>query len=173
MLGLFVSLACATTPAPTAGSPEVATGAETPDLALLHVVDAPGVFEARFLGETVPTGIEPAFGVRALDFRFPDEAVHRFTPTGSLYHSDWSFDILSPDGRWVALAQDHYGPFHIIDTHRLRDYLEGAPADHVVAQTPLEGGAAWVHGSPSWTDAQTFSYRAGLTTTESFSFALP
>ena len=32
---------------------------------------------------------------------------------GTVYFSDWEFDVISPDGRHVLLMQSHYGPYHI------------------------------------------------------------
>ena len=80
---------------------------------------------AVFRGSAVGTFPLPS-AAESLSFLLPniDEAL-RFQPTGTLYPSDWTFDLLSPDRNHLLLLQDHYGPYHIISFAHLAQYLDG------------------------------------------------
>ncbi|HLA77365.1 MAG TPA: hypothetical protein VJU18_07290, partial [Vicinamibacteria bacterium] len=70
------------------------------------------------------------FGVAELWFEFrgtPSTPGNKvlFRPAGTLFFSDWTFDIFSPDGAVVVLLQDHYGPFHVVRARILEKYLTG------------------------------------------------
>jgi len=178
VIALFFVLACASTPEiPTAEapSPSISEPSEAPAAPALPVIGTLNVephFELRFLGEEVPDGINPDRGIRGLEFTLEDGSVHVFQPTGTLYHSDWSSELRSPDGRWLYLPQDHYGPFHIVSVERVGAYLQGAAPDRVVGHQSAEGESAWVHAGARWTGGSTFSFRAGLTTMEQFDVVL-
>jgi hypothetical protein len=55
-------------------------------------------------------------------------------------HDEVAFDIFSPDCRRVLLLQSRYGPFHVVRTHELAAYLEGAPPERVLRGTPDPAG---------------------------------
>ena len=176
MFALFFVLACASTPDPMPAEPAEPAGVaqtspgpdSTASQVLIGTLDAAPHFVIRFLGEEVPAGINPDLGIRSLEFSFQDGSAHTFRPTGTLYHSDWSSELRSPDGRWIFLPQDHYGPYHIVAVERVAAYLQGDQPDHVIGQTQASSGSAWVHAGAGWTAESTFSYRAGLTTMEQF-----
>ena len=79
--------------------------------------------QARFEG--VVAGSYPLdYGVDRVVFSFEDDvSEYIFKPEGQLLFSDWRFDVFSPAGDQVLLLQDHYGPYHVVDTENLRDYL--------------------------------------------------
>ena len=86
----------------------------------LHYPVATAVFRGSAAGTfPLPSATE------SLSFLLPntDEAL-RFQPAGTLYPSDWTFDLLSPDRNHLLLLQDHYGPYHIISFAHLAQYLE-------------------------------------------------
>ena len=129
--------------------------------------------EVLFLGERLPKGLSPWFGVREVQFRLGKEPPRAFVPKGRVEDTDWRFEIVSPDGRWVVLPQDHYGPYHVVATSRLGTYLSGGKADHVLHQSSkAENAGAWVHADARW-DGQAVAYRAGLSELMEFRFELP
>jgi tetratricopeptide (TPR) repeat protein len=100
------------------------------------------------------------FGVESLWFTFAgDDRAYPFQPKGELFFSDWRFDIFSPDGKRVLLLQDHYGPYHVMQTARLKDYLKGrAGPDDVVGRIPKPGEAAAVHSDGRWASDKEIHY---------------
>jgi len=152
--------------------PVVAQTAEQAPLQRVLEVEAGGV-TAVFQGEPVPPGIEPTLGIRRLVFRFADGSEFPFAPRGTLYFSDWFTDIFSPDGRFVLLPQDHYGPFHVVEVTALDAYLGGGPPFAVVGQNPGVDAGAWVHADARWVGDTTVVYEAGLEDLRSFTFELP
>ena len=71
----------------------------------------------------------------------------QFEPDGKLYFSDWYFNLWSPNGKWVILQQDHYGPYHIVKSKKLFKYLyeKGTPRE-----TPNNFKPAQVHNFTGW-----------------------
>jgi len=97
------------------------------------------------------TGMPLTFGVHKLVFEFSNDKKRiEFKPKGDLFFSDWSFEIFSPDYRYVVLLQDHFGPYHIIPIDGLRDYLEGENPQFEVADGQIPRGAAAIHGEITW-----------------------
>ncbi len=87
-----------------------------------------------------------------------------FRPLGELYFSDWSFEVFSPDGKWALLLQDRFGPYHVVSTQNLRDYLEGTvPPDKVEQAFVPSGLAALVHSNGRWVSDTEFEYQVGET----------
>ena len=87
----------------------------------LHFSVATAVFRGHAAGTfSLPSTTE------SLSFLLPNtnEAL-LFRPTGTLYPSDWRFDLVSPDHNRLLLPQDHYGPYHIVSFVHLAQYLEG------------------------------------------------
>ncbi len=155
-------------------SPDVAEAApvEAGDRALLATRPFQGG-EALFFGERLPKGLNAWFGVREVQFRLGKATPRAFVPKGRVEDTDWRFEIVSPDGGWVVLPQDHYGPYHVVATQRLGAYLSGGKADHVLHQKPTaENAGAWVHADARW-DGQAVTYKAGLTDMMDFRFELP
>lgn len=132
-----------------------------------------GEVVAVFRGETVPEGIDASFGIRSLSFRFPDGSEFPYKPRGELYHSDWFTGIFSPDGRYVLLPQDHYGPYHVVEVAKLDPYLSGGEPLAVVGHDPGQGRGAWVHTGARWANKRTVVYKAGLEDMKSFRFQVP
>ncbi|OIP40320.1 MAG: hypothetical protein COX16_03010 [Deltaproteobacteria bacterium CG23_combo_of_CG06-09_8_20_14_all_51_20] len=56
----------------------------------------------------------------------PKRTVKRWSPEGELFFSDWSFDIWSKGGNYVALLQDHIGPIFV---YRAKDFIESVDID--------------------------------------------
>jgi hypothetical protein len=94
-----------------------------------HAVTSRGI-TVHFGGEKPPGDTPLEFGVSALWFTFVDDQTpYVFKPTGELYFSDWRFDLFSPDGAYILLLQSHHGPYHVVATSKLRDYLTGRAGD--------------------------------------------
>lgn len=159
-----------------ADSPPAAAPAGTPDadalVELYTVRSADGAVTAHFMGkhpDTAPGEPVPplSFGVQRLDISFRGEARRRaFRPAGTLFFSDWSFEIFSPMGTYAALPQDRFGPYHIVATSRLAAYLEGsAQPDDVVAYWPQENGFRPVHGNLRWVSDTELEHEAQGETT--------
>ena len=161
------------TSAPVDSAPaEVGASAETQAAVIRHLRDVEiGGVTAKFYGEQVPPGISPRYGIRELRFDLGDGVEVAFNPTGELHHSDWQFEIGSPDGAHVLLLQDRYGPYHIVAVASLADYLAGGEPTFEFGQAQPEGNA-WVHEQGQWVSESEVSYQAGLTTTEEFRFTL-
>jgi hypothetical protein len=172
---LLLALACATTPAPEPAAEPAAepapASAEDPwvDLRTVSV----GNQQILFRGEAVPEGLNQAFGIRELVFVLADGTTAPFKPTGTVQFSDWTFDIGSPDGRHVLLVQDHYGPYHVVAVANLVPYLAGTTGpDHVLHQAQSAEVGAWVHQGGRWNGDTEVAYEAGLTTMETFTYAV-
>lgn len=128
--------------------------------------------ELIFLGERLPEGLSAWFGVRKLQFVIGNASARTFSPTGTVYRY-WRFDLVSPDGDWLVLPQDHYGPYHLVAAAHLDAYLSGGKPDHVLHQrASVENAGAWVHTDARW-DGRTLVYKAGLTDMMEFRFELP
>jgi len=117
----------------------------------IYAVTSRGV-TAHFGGEKPVEGFPLEFGVSVLWFTFEGgDTPYVFKPEGELFFSDWRFDLFSPDGAHVLLLQDHYGPYHIVATHRLKHYLLGrAKPNYVVTQMTKPGDPALVHSEGHW-----------------------
>src|ERR1700732_2364208 len=91
----------------------------------IRAVTAHGI-TAHFGGEKSPVEVDAPleYGVEALWFTFEGkQRFYVFKPKGELFFTDWSFDVFSPDGAHVLLPQSHYGPYHVVASDRLKDYL--------------------------------------------------
>ena len=113
----------------------------------LHAVQCQNV-TAEWVGAAPKeAGAPKSFGVTSLRFRIGGKAID-FQPAGQLQFSDWTFDIFSPDCTRVALAQDHFGPFHVVKVDALSGYLEGGSPEAMIEK---KGEAeAMVHGDFRW-----------------------
>jgi len=64
--------------------------------------------------------------VENIRFTFAGDArVYEWEPDGGFEETDWDFEIFSPDGEWVVLLQSTDGPYHVVATSRLKQYLLG------------------------------------------------
>ncbi|WP_069472927.1 hypothetical protein [Candidatus Marithrix sp. Canyon 246] len=100
------------------------------------------------------------FGVHKLYFEFPKTKEKlAFNPRGQLFFSDWSFNIFSPDYRFVVLLQDHYGPYHIIPISNLQDYLAGKNPQFEIVEAS-NGKVSAVHGEINWLSIDTIEFSA-------------
>jgi len=122
----------------------------------IHAVTVHGI-TAHFGGDKPPVEINAPqeFGVEALWFTFEGDArSYVFKPKGELSFGDWSFGLFSPDGAHVLLLQDHYGPYHVVATDRLKDHLIGrAKPDYVVTERGKMTDPAKVHSGGRWISA--------------------
>lgn len=127
----------------------------------IHAVTVHGI-TAHFGGAKPPVAVDAPleYQVQALWFTFDgDTRSYEFKPKGELFFSDWSFDLFSPDGTHVLLLQDHYGPYHIVATDRLRDYLMGrAKPNYVVTKRGRPTDPAKVHRDGHWTSASEIQF---------------
>lgn len=105
-------------------------------------------------------GVAPPleYGFRQLVFRFADDRLSTFTPTGTLYFSDWQRDIFAPDCAHVVLLQDRFGPYHVVALDHLREYLAGMRGPDHVVEGCSECSSAAVHADARWLDAGTLDY---------------
>jgi hypothetical protein len=117
----------------------------------LHAVQCQAVV-AEWLGA-------PGSGATGLRFRI-DGKVTEFQPAGGLEPADWSFDIFSPDCTRVALAQDHYGPYHVVKLEGLPAYLAGGSPEAMV-EKKSESGESMVHGDLRWLSGDRLEFTAG------------
>ena len=141
----------------------------------IYTVASRGV-TAHFGGEKPSSGAPLAFGVSALWFTFEGEDTpYVFKPEGELFFSDRRFDLFSPDGAHVLFLQDHYGPYHVVATHRLKDYLLGrAKPDHIVTKETKPGEPAMVHSEGHWiSEKEIRFYIACCGTQEIVTYRLP
>src|SRR5579859_330498 len=127
----------------------------------IHTITVRGI-TAHFGGEKPQEEfVDLRFGVEELWFTFEgDPKQYLFRSAGQLFFSDWSFDIFSPDGAYVLLLQDHYGPYHVIASNRLKKYLMGnAKPDYVLTQVvgPME--PARVHHNGRWVTTRTIQFQ--------------
>lgn len=137
---------------------------------VVHEIAVAGV-RIRFWGNAVPDGVRSSFGVTRMDVVLEGGEVLPFEPKGSLYFSDWRFDVLSPDETHVLLLQDRYGPYHVVRVEALGEYLRGGEPAYSFGYANPEG-SAWIHEGARWVDSETVTYRAGLTTQQDFEFRL-
>jgi len=139
--------------------------------------DAAATCEAHFEGEAPPPDLKAplVFGTTRLFFTFKDsKTALEFNPQGELFFSDWSFDIFSPDGKWVALLQDRFGPYHVVSVAKLPDYLKGkAQPDKVVTVPRSPGEQALVHSGAKWISASELEYQVGGETSEAKRASVP
>ncbi|MCB9691340.1 MAG: hypothetical protein H6736_24015 [Alphaproteobacteria bacterium] len=128
----------------------------TEEVSVLHSVEIGGG-TLRWVGEA-PEGAPKTYGVERLELVL-DGRVVPFRPKGELHFSDWSFDVVSPDGAWVVLLQDRTGPFHAVRSRRLATYLAGeSEPDRVIGyEGPAEGFRPVLTG-PRWTAPHTLHY---------------
>lgn len=161
-----------TTAAPKAGAEAGATKAFP-----VEVVSKDGAVTAHFDGETPPEDLKVplVFGTSRLTFSLEgDKTAYEFKPAGTLEFSDWSFDVFSPDGKWVLLLQDRFGPFHLVSTKNLKAYLQGkAPPDKVLGAEVAPNEAALVHHDAKWVSAKEIEYKVGGETQETKKAVVP
>ncbi len=172
IVALWFGLACsglATTDA-TPPSPNSAEAAEQEN-EVLHEIQV-GEARLRWVGMAPPEGTPRSYGVEALELVQGGRRLV-FRPGGTLNFSDWSFDVLSPDGRWVVLLQDRHGPYHAVRVEHLAAYFAGErEPDRVIA---YEGKGAFrpVFEKQHWTAPHTFHYTEGSETPTEKTVVMP
>ncbi len=131
----------------------------------VRVKSATGTVTAVFEGEKPPAelGVPLAFGTSKVSFEFRGDPVrYEFKPSGRIEFSDWAFELFSPDGKWVLLLQDRFGPYHVVSTRKLKDYLRGKVKPEKVERAPVgPAEAALVHSAARWLSNDEFEYRVG------------
>ena len=108
---------------------------------------------AHFGGQVPPNNLPLRSGVEALWFTFEGDPENYGYPAsgedGDLYFSDWSLDIFSPDGAYVL--RGHHGPYHVIATNKLKDYLTGkSKPDNVLTKAIGPNEPARVNHDAHW-----------------------
>lgn len=99
-----------------------------------------------------------SFFVEALSFRFADGSERAWKPVGTVAPAHVSFEIFSPDCAYVALAQDSYGPYHLVPVAGLADYLEGKRAPLILKPPP--SATAPILTEQRWLSATRFQFFA-------------
>jgi hypothetical protein len=134
----------------------------TPGLVELETVacEAGGV-TAHWRGHTPEDGEPAAYATEAIVFSFASDGKERlFDPAGTLVGSDIRFDVFSPDCKHVLLLQDRFGPYHLVATARLADYLDGKGPPDKAFDSGYETSAL-VHHSAAWLSNDELEFRAG------------
>jgi hypothetical protein len=135
-----------------------------------------GAITAHFGGERPPPGTPVEYGISTLWFTFAgDTHTYAFKPTGELYFSDWRSDVFSPDGAHVLLLQDRFGPYHVVATQRLKDFLMGSSGpDHMVTKSVPSHEPAMIHSDGHWVSSREISFVVSCCrTSEALSYRLP
>jgi hypothetical protein len=134
----------------------------------LHRVSS-GDITAHFGGDGA-AGDEASlkYAVTALWFTFGNDAhAYAFQAPGAADFSTWEFDIFSPDGRYVLLLQERFGPYHVVRADRLKDYLgKGSEPDFVVSGQDLSPSNAGVHENVRWTSDTAIDFSFSCCATE-------
>lgn len=145
----------------------------------IHTATAHGV-TAHFGGQEPTNDLPLRLDVEALWFTFENDPENYGFPSsgqdGELYFSDWRLDIFSPDGAHVLLLQDHYGPYHVVATDKLKEYLTGrAKADYVVTnESRKPDEPAQVHHDGHWISSSEIQFKVSCCgSTETLSYTLP
>ena len=136
---------------PDDGSIGTGEGNEAAELDVLKIVYN-GPIAAHFMGVAEPLGPR-TYGVREIWFSFESDPAHyRFDPSGELFFSDWYIgELFSPEGNYVLLLQDHFGPYHVVQVAHLRDYLTNKMGpDQVMGYEPEAGSPRGVHEGAKW-----------------------
>lgn len=146
----------------------------------IHTATAHGV-TAHFGGQE-PIDKRPLqVGVSALWFTFEGDprsygfaSMTKEPGDAKLYFSDWSLDIFSPDGAYVLLLQDHYGPYHVVATDKLKDYLAGErKPEYVVTKATGPNEPARVHNDGHWISTREIQFTVSCCgSSETITYAL-
>ena len=127
----------------------------------IRAVTALGI-TAHFGGGKPPGEVDAPleYAVEALWFTFEGEQrLYVFKPKGELFFTDWSFDLFSPDGAHVLLPQSHYGPYHVVASNRLKNYLIArAKPDYIVTKRGGRSDPAMVHSGGHWISAREIQF---------------
>jgi hypothetical protein len=147
------------------------SAAQEPLVELKAVTSPDGMVTAHWSGEKTLEGTPVEFGVKKLWFTFAgDGARLEFRGRGELHFSDWNFNIFSPDGAYVLLLQDRFGPFHVVSSKNLKPYLQGkADAERTVGANDYPAHAqdpAKVHTLVRWVSNESFEFKGACCGTE-------
>ena len=144
----------------------------------IHTVTARGV-TVNFGGQEPPKNLPLRSGVEALWFTFEGDPPNYGYPAsgedGELYLSDWSLDIFSPDGAYVLLLRDHYGPYQVVATDKLKGYLTGErKPDYVITKPIGPNEPARVHHNGHWISPREVQFTVSCCgTSETITYTLP
>lgn len=119
--------------------------------------------KASYSSRNAASDFPAEFQVESLLFLFSDSKIkHPFRPEGKLYDTDWNFNIFSPDGKFIALLQSRFGPYHIIRASNLREYLLGKRVPDFITSwnPPKDGIFVPVHKSQEWRSSEEFCFQA-------------
>ena len=106
-----------------------------------------------------PDGPGPLWSfIDTLKFRLADGSERKFAPAGNIEPPHTAFELFSPDCSTVALAQDSYGPYHLVPTAELGAYLEGKRAPIVVK--PPAASTAQILTEQHWVSPTRFEFFA-------------
>ncbi len=118
-----------------------------------------GPFRILWKGSRPPEEFPPRYGTTTLELLGADGSTWVWPHASELFFSDWSYEPCSPDGRYVALLSDHYGPIHIVATENLGRYFAGERP--MAAVSGVTGPTAHVHSELRWIDGHTLVYAIG------------
>jgi|SRR5579859_926169 len=147
----------------------------------IYKINARGV-TAHFGGIVPPDSVPLQSGVSALWFTFEGDpqnygfaSMTKEPGDAHLAFNEWSLDIFSPDGAYVLLLQDEYGPYHIVATGKLKAYLTaGAKPDYVVPESYAQDEAPHTYSDGHWVSARSIEFTASCCgSTETLTYTLP
>ena len=133
-------------------------------------------------------GIEPQenlpqnSGVEALWFTFDGDpqnygfaSMTKEPGDARVFFTDWNLDVFSPDGAYVLLLQDHFGPYHVIATEKLKDYLtRRAKPDYVVTKAVDPNEPPRVHHHGHWISPRDIQFTVSCCgSSETLTYSIP
>jgi hypothetical protein len=159
LLGLALHAGCGGHPP----APATATSAVTSTVLATRSA-ADGSVVVTWVGKPPEVGVSPdtpvGLWINEIAFEFRSDGATLRRPF-TFDNGSTTFDIFSPDGRYVALSQGHGEPFHIVAVASLRAYLEGKSTSHeiVTGHKDAKEGAVLAE-EPRWTSNETFAFTA-------------
>lgn len=128
---------------------------------VLHSTGA-GPVTAHF-GGIAEEGLTANYSASQLWFTFPgDDRAYGFRTEKHGEAGDfrnWNLDIFAPDGDRVVLLVDDYGPYHVVSTATLKDYLAGAaPPDFAIDGRDLARSDDGIHSGATWLSGNRFEF---------------
>ena len=128
-LCLFVMLAASVAAVAQDGSPSAPPPApsSSSDVEVFSISTPDHSVTAHFMGQKFASNLEIPFGVHALEFTFAgDPATYKFQTDGEIAFTNWNTHVFSPSGDWAVLLKGQHGPFVVVSTKKLKDYLKGS-----------------------------------------------
>lgn len=119
-----------------------------------------GKFTVQGVGLEPFEDYAPSYFTKALVVRSDVGKSYTMRFSGTLYFSDWGYEPCSPDLKWFAFLQDHYGPIYAVKNENLLAYLNGMTPDRVIFGD-YESLHAEVHSELRWREPSTLIFETG------------